>query len=248
MSINIIRGIKKVLGIYHPPAGNEEILDCSSFELSLMEKVSPHTMTSKARCISLMRAVDYLLKYQIEGDFVECGVWKGGSVMIMAEKLLAAGKTNRNIYLYDTFEGMSEPTDNDKSFDGKAAAEQLQEAKKEVQHSVWCYSTLEEVRNNVLSTGYPESRIHFVKGKVEDTIPTTLPGKIALLRLDTDWYESTKHELEHLFPLLVPGGIIIIDDYGHWEGCRRAVDEYFEKQGIRIFLSRIDYTGRIGVR
>jgi len=195
-----------------------------------------------------MRAVDYVSKYQIPGDFVECGVWKGGSSMIMAEKLKSMGQTKTQLYLYDTYEGMSEPTLMDKSIDGRSADEQLAAANKDEATSVWCYSTLEEVEQNVLSTGYPAANLHFVKGKVEDTIPQTMPDKIALLRLDTDWYESTKHELIHLFPRLVVGGILIIDDYGHWEGCRKAVDEYFAEHKTQIFLSRIDYTGRIAVK
>jgi len=75
-----------------------------------------------------------------------------------------------------------------------------------------------------------------------------MPGKIALLRLDTDWYESTAHELKHLYPLLVPGGVIIIDDYGHWEGARKAVDEYITAEKLPLLLNRIDYTGRIGIK
>ena len=96
-------------------------------------------------------------------------------------------------------------------------------------------------------TGYPDHRCHFVVGKVEETLVDSRPKQIALLRLDTDWYESTRCELEYLFPLLSPGGVLIIDDYGHWEGCRRAVDEYFQKNRITMLLNRIDYTGRIGV-
>lgn len=246
--INFRRGIKKLLGIYKPSETLENTSDFSTEEMALMQKVASFTMTGPARCVSLMRAVGYLLEHDIKGDFVECGVWKGGSVMIMAEKLMAASRTGVNIYLYDTFEGMSEPTDLDKSFDGKSAEAQLAGSDINNKHSVWCYSTLEEVRQNVLSTGYPADKFRFVQGKVEDTIPHTMPEQIALLRLDTDWYESTKHELEHLFPRLVPGGILIIDDYGHWEGCRKATDEYLVENGIQIFLSRIDYTGRIGVK
>jgi hypothetical protein len=114
--------------------------------------------------------------------------------------------------------------------------------------SVWCFSSIEEVKNNIATLNYPTEKVYFVKGKVEDTIPTTIPQKIAVLRLDTDWYESTKHELEHLFPLLVSGGVLIIDDYGHWEGARKAVDEYIEKNNLNILLNRIDYTGRIAIK
>ncbi len=246
--INLWRGIRKLTGTYRSLEDSAESADFSDMERAVLRKVAPYTMTSAARGVALIRAVEYLEKQKIAGDFVECGVWKGGSVMTMAECLIAAGSIDRDIYLYDTFEGMSEPTEEDKSWDGRTAARQLADAPKEDIHSVWCYSTLEEVRQNVNSTGYPNERLHFVEGKVEETIPAVMPDKIALLRLDTDWYESTRHELIHLFPRLVEGGILIIDDYGHWEGCRKAVDEYFESTGTRIFLSRIDYTRRIAVK
>jgi O-methyltransferase len=98
------------------------------------------------------------------------------------------------------------------------------------------------------STGYDKQKVHFHQGKVELTIPAAAPDQIALLRLDTDWYESTRHELEHLYPRLSPGGILIIDDYGHWSGARKATDEYIEKYAPSLFLARIDYTGRIAVK
>ena len=82
---------------------------------------------------------------------------------------------------------------------------------------------------------------------MEDTIPKKAPQMISLLRLDTDWYESTRHELIHLFPRIAPFGVIIIDDYGHWQGVREAVDEYIRENNIKILLNRVDYTGRIGV-
>jgi len=107
---------------------------------------------------------------------------------------------------------------------------------------------LDEVKKNVYGTGYPQDKIHFVKGKVEDTIPGTMPNQIALLRLDTDWYQSTMHELTHLFPLLQAKGVLIIDDYGHWQGAGKAVDEYFADKQISILLNRIDYSGRIAIK
>jgi hypothetical protein len=90
--------------------------------------------------------------------------------------------------------------------------------------------------------------VNLVKGPVESTIPATIPDQLAILRLDTDWYESTKHELDHLYPRLVSGGILIIDDYGHWQGARQAVDEYFARQNLKPLLSRIDYTCRIMIK
>ena len=96
--------------------------------------------------------------------------------------------------------------------------------------------------------GYPAERIHFVQGKVEETIPRVLPERIALLRLDTDWYESTRHELIHLYPKLCAGGVLVLDDYGHWQGSRKAVDEWMAQTGTRMLLNRVDYTGRIAVK
>ncbi len=104
------------------------------------------------------------------------------------------------------------------------------------------------VRETIDSAGYPSERVHFVRGQVEDTVPEQAPERIALLRLDTDWYESTRHELLHLYPRLASGGVLIVDDYGHWDGCRRAVDEYFSTEAEPVLLSRIDYTGRLAVK
>ncbi len=109
-------------------------------------------------------------------------------------------------------------------------------------------SGIEAVRSALLTSDYPEDRLHFVQGPVEETLPDAAPPELALLRLDTDWYESTLHELEHLYPRLAPGGILIIDDYGHWEGCRRAVEEYFARNPPMPLLQRIDYTGRLAVK
>lgn len=216
--------------------------DFSDREIEIIKDVSQYTMTGSVRIVSLIRALDYLHKNKIEGAIVECGVWKGGSVMA-AMKASKNNNEEREVYLYDTFEGMSEPTAFDKSMKGIAASEIL--ANDEFQK---CISKLEEVENNVFSITYPKEKIHFVKGKVEDTIPGIIPEKIALLRLDTDWYESTRHELEHLFPKLVNGGILIIDDYGHWNGCKKAVDEYFDKCDNPYYLNRVDYTCRLIVK
>jgi len=211
-------------------------------------KVKPYTMTSAERISSLCAAVQYIVNNNIKGDIVECGVWKGGSTMAAIDTLIKAGVTDRHIYLYDTFEGMSEPSAHDKDFAGTPAKDQLSNSDRDDQASVWCVSALEEVEENIGSLKYPSQMVHFIKGKVEETIPATTPSAIALLRLDTDWYESTAHELKHLYPLLVPGGVIIIDDYGHWEGARKAVDEYIKENKLPLLLNRIDYTGRIGVK
>ncbi|MGV3766110.1 MAG: TylF/MycF/NovP-related O-methyltransferase [Chitinophagaceae bacterium] len=211
--------------------------------------VKSKTMTSPERLVTLSRAIDHIELARIEGDIVECGVWKGGSMMLVARKLLEYKNSTRQLFLFDTYEGMSEPGSADVSAVDHSKAEDLLKKEDRLNgDNVWCYSPVDEVKANLTQTGYPLSSIHFIKGKVEETLPHPEIRRIALLRLDTDWYESTKHELETLYDLLVPGGILIIDDYGHWSGARKAVDEFFAERGIHIFLNRIDYTGRIAIK
>jgi hypothetical protein len=204
-------------------------------------------MTSVERLKSLIDAVNYVSTNGIEGDFVECGTWKGGSVMCMQKKLIELNQADRKFWVFDTYEGMPEPDDLDKNFKQTSAQQLMNEEEKE-KSLTWAYSNYEETTGNILSTGYPKEKINFVKGLVENTIPQTPIDKIAILRLDTDWYSSTKFELEHLYPKLVKGGVLIIDDYGHWEGCKKAVDEYFTNNNIPIFMMRIDYTGRLIIK
>jgi O-methyltransferase len=215
--------------------------------IGLWNYVRPYTMTSKERIFALREAVEYVVRHNIPGDIVECGVWKGGSMMAVARTLTDRGVSDRKLHLFDTFEGMPEPTDADRSFRHDAAKDLLRESDRETA-LVWAYSPLDEVKRNLRDTGYPEANIAFVQGKVEVTLPAAAPDRIALLRLDTDWYESTRHELVHLYPRLSVGGVLIIDDYGHWEGARRAVDEFLADNRRKILLNRIDYTGRIAVK
>jgi hypothetical protein len=207
----------------------------------------PYTMSRVQRMYALYQSVNYIIKNKIPGDFVECGVWKGGNPMMIAQLLQASHTTDRKIFLYDTFEGMSEPTAADKNYKGKDAQEMLDATDRAKSDSVWCYSPLEEVQENMKQTGYPNDRIVFVKGKVEETLPGVVPAKIALLRLDTDWYESTYHELTHLFPLLSKNGVLIIDDYGYWEGCRKATDQFLKENQLDLLLQRVDSTGRLAL-
>jgi len=222
----------------------DPIRDLSEEQKKIIWKAKPYTMTSLERMAALVNAVYYVVQNRIPGDIAECGVWRGGSMMVVAKALLANGDRSRSLYLYDTFEGMSAPTSADLSAEGTAAQTLLDQAPREA--AIWCCATLDEVRANLLSTGYPAEKIQLIKGKVEDTIPKTLPSALSLLRLDTDWYESTKHELLHLYPLLHRQGILIIDDYGDWQGARKAVDEYFLNS--KVFLHRIDRTGRMVVK
>ncbi len=222
-----------------PGATAREIeLICGAEELS---------MTSPERMLALIRATRYVAEHSIKGDIVECGVWRGGSMAVAARTLIDCDSNQRTLWMYDTFEGMSPPTEDDVDYLGRSADELLKTEDPADEQSVWCRAPLDGVRTVMAETGYDSGLIRFEKGKVEETLPQTRPKRIALLRLDTDWYESTRCEMEYLFPLLVPGGVLIIDDYGHWEGCRRAVDEYLASHGITMLLNRIDYTGRIGV-
>lgn len=173
----------------------------------------------------------------------------GGSSMAAACTLLAKGDRQRRIWLYDTFEGMVCPSAADVCFDGESASELWAGFRRQDGSSGWWNAPLEQVRANLLSTGYPPEGFVFVEGKVEDTLSDRVPERVALLRLDTDWYESTRCELEHLFPRLVQGGVLILDDYGWWSGSRRAADEYFRREGIRILVNRIDSCGaRLGIK
>jgi hypothetical protein len=214
-----------------------DLVDMEKDFLRLYEHCKPFTMTSIERMYSVFKSVEYICKANIPGDFVECGVWKGGSSMMAAASLMHFDK-KRELYLYDTFEGMPEADSMDVSYQGKKGGDYEGEM----------IGTWDEVIQNIQETGYDLKYLNMIKGIVEDTIPGKTPFRIALLRLDTDWYRSTLHELTHLFPLLSKGGVLIIDDYGHWEGARKATDEYFESIGIVPFLSRIDYTGRIYVK
>lgn len=223
--------------------------DFENIHSSIIDKVRPYTMTSPERLYGLIESVQYLIKNNINGAFVECGVWKGGSMMAIAETLLALGVNDRELYLYDTFEGMTAPTEADVDQLNRDAASQLkQDASKKAESVVWAYSGLEEVKQNIARTGYPSDKIHFIQGDILKTIPAQMPGKTALLRLDTDWYESTKHEMEHLYPQLVSKGILIIDDYGFWKGSKKAVDEYLQLHQIPLMLHRMDETGRSAVK
>jgi O-methyltransferase len=223
-------------------------VDLDATAAATVRAVRPYTMTSAERLFALIQAVRYVSSASIPGDIVECGVWRGGSMMAAARTLLECGDAARDLHLFDTFEGMSAPTEHDVAVDGQPASALLRSQDKRDPDSAWCYATLEDVQAAMFRTGYGSERIHFVKGKVEDTIPQHAPSRIAILRLDTDWYESTRHELEHLYPRLAPGGVLIVDDYGHWAGCQKAVDDYLKAHDIRVMLTRVDYTGRVAIK
>ena len=212
---------------------------------AVMKAVKPWTMTSYDRLFALVVAVRYVAANQIPGTVVECGVWRGGSMQAVARTLVELDAADRDLHLFDTFEGMPEPTERDRRADGALAAEVLARSSKAGVY--WAIAGLDDVRAGMAETGYPGERIHFHPGRVEDTIPAEAPEQIAILRLDTDWYESTRHELEHLYDRVPSGGVLLLDDYGFWLGARQAVDEFLERTGERLLLLPMA-SGRIAVK
>jgi O-methyltransferase len=211
-------------------------------------RVRRHTMTSPARLDALISAVAHVASSRTPGALVECGVWRGGSMMATALTLLRLGDTQRDLYLFDTYSGMTAPTaeDVDSAYDGFSLSRKWQRRHREDRN--WLGVPEDRVREAMASTGYPPERVHLVEGPVEETLPAAAPREISLLRLDTDWYASTRHEMEQLYPRLVAGGVLVLDDYGHYPGARRAVDEYLAAHGEHLLLQRVDYTGRVGVK
>lgn len=244
----LVRPAIRALGFdivrYRPPSGAASLPpDVSADDRAILERIVGYTMTGIERQLALIQAVRYLVRGGIAGCFVECGVWRGGSSMAAALAFAQENTTDRHLYLFDTFGGMTPPTAADRSVDDIPAREHLDEAGSEY------IAGIEEVRRNMASTGYPPDHVHLVQGPVERTLPARAPaGSIALLRLDTDWYVSTRHELVHLFPRLAEGGILIVDDYGHWSGARKALDEYLAGEPRPYYVHRIDYTGRLLVK
>lgn len=224
-------------------------VEATTEDAALIAALRPYTMTSAERLWSLLNAVRYVVAEGIPGDFAECGVWRGGSIMAMAQELGRLGVQDRQIWLYDTFAGMTEPTTNDiEAGTGVTASQMLAETQVGDGNNVWCVASLDDVRTNVLGTGYPADRFRFIEGDVAQTLRTSVPDQVSLLRLDTDWYESTRIGLEVLYPRLAVGGVCILDDYGHWQGARKAVDEYFATLGRRPYMHPIDYSGRVFIK
>ena len=218
--------------------------------MPILKQVRQFTMVSDLRLLNNLAAVDHVVRNSIAGAIVECGVWRGGSAMAMALRLAQLNDTKRKIWLFDTFSGMPRPGEFDTKDGKQKALSTFEKLAVSDDASDWCYADEQDVRKNMFSTDINRENVVFVKGKVEDTIPKSCPEKISLLRLDTDWYLSTKHCLENLFPRLSKGGILIIDDYGSWDGAKRAVDEYFDyhQDFQRPTLFKIDNAGHFLVK
>jgi O-methyltransferase len=222
-----------------------EIDDADFFKIVTM--AHGHTLTGIPAQWALYKAIEYIVRNEIPGDIVECGVWNGGSVLIAACALLHFGDTSRRIYLYDTFEGVPRPEKIDIDCRGSSALTKWVYMR--IRGKLWGFGgTVDVVKDVIALSNYPTDNFIFVKGMVEDTIPSQLPETISLLRLDTDLYKSTYHELVHCYPLISSGGVMIIDDYGYYLGCRQATDKYISENKLRLFLARLDGSGHITVK
>ncbi len=225
-----------------------KLRDYDAEATAIMLEVQPFTLLGPEKLFSLIEAVRHVVRHGVEGDVVECGVFRGGAIMAAALTLQSLGVSDRRLHLYDTFSGMTRPTQEDVGLvDEPDALRDFERLQTGPDSSDWVCASLEEVRRNVARVAYPSERFVFVPGRVEDTLPAHAPERISILRLDTDWYASTRHEMEHLFPRLTRGGILIVDDYFNWAGNRRAVDEYLEREDIPLFLTKVARSA-VGVR
>ena len=206
-----------------------QIVEATPYDLETISISSKFSMQSQERIWSIIQSTKYIVDNDIKGSFVECGVYKGGTAIAIARTLASMGVKDRQIWLFDTYQGMTNPTDFDSHSGSQTlAADLLLATPIGDGENIWASASLKSVQEAVRSVEYPFSLFEFVVGDVLETLIRNIPSEIAYLRLDTDWYESTKFELQRLYPRVVDQGVITIDDYGHWNGAKKAVDEYLE--------------------
>ena len=247
----IFRSFGLEISKYHPPQpavqpSEEFPIDFESQYVDIIKKVKPYTMTSSERLYQLIYCVKYLVENRIAGDFVECGVWRGGSILTMIETLKMLDVRDRKLQLFDTFSS-------DDIFATKTAItedEPFQGSLEEIKESsgIDFSVNLDDVKRVMKNTNYPTENVVFNVGRVEDTIPEARVDSIALLRLDTDWYDSTKLQLEEFYDKVVPNGVVIFDDYGFWKGHKKAADEFLAKNNIKPLLLRNDSSCRLFIK
>ena len=228
---------------------NQKIIELKNDDAKLISVVSKYSMTPKIRIYNLLQALRHIKQKNIDGDFVECGVWKGGNIILFKKFLENELKnSNKKIFAYDTYEGMNQPSEEDYNLTSKVSAKILLKKEKNKDSNIWGISKIEDVKKNISENVKNLDNINFIKGEVEQTLNSekNLPLKISILRLDTDWYLSTKKELEVLYDRVSSGGIIIIDDYGHWNGSKKAVDEFFSNK--YVWMHYVDYACRLIIK
>jgi O-methyltransferase len=221
------------------------IQEISNYENELINKCKKYSMTPKLRMWALIQSFHHIVNKKIEGEFVECGIWKGGNIILLLN-LLEKFNIKRKVYGFDTFEGMSEPSSVDIKYN-QMIAKDIQ-LKNFINQTKWNYSSIEDVKKNIKNNTANYNQSVLIKGKVENTLldEKNIPNKISILRLDTDFYESTKIELDVLYKRLSIGGVLIIDDYGNWLGAKKAVDEFFNNK--KTWLHYIDRTCRLLIK
>jgi len=204
--------------------------------------VSQYSMTTAGRIDCLFDSLEHIRTNNIPGDYVECGVWKGGNILGIMSYLEVYRNTQNKIWLFDTFAGMTAPEPVDVDYENISAMDTMKWVAANDPIN-WCEVNISEVQKNLSGSNYPRDKVNFIVGDVCETLQLSrnIPEQISLLRLDTDWYASTKMELEMLWPRLSPGGVLIVDDYGHWKGCKQATDEFFAPLDYKMQV--IDYTG-----
>jgi O-methyltransferase len=196
--------------------------------MRLVYRVRGYTAVFVPRLVALYKLSEEINLRSLPGDIVECGVYNGGSAAIMASHC-ETSPVDRNVWLFDSFEGLPKPTDKD----GDEAPA----------YEGWCHGDLSKVKKVLRKLRIPESRVHIIKGWFQDTFPSVRIGDIAILHIDADWYESVKLCLEKFYDSVQPGGYIVLDDYGDWEGCRIATDEFLKQHSLDVKLIQVDYTG-----
>ena len=248
---NSIRSLFKSFGYSLSKIEQTMAVELDEFDVKLIKFVleKKYSMASVPRLINTVKSCRYVVENEIAGDFVECGVWRGGNG-ILAKKLFEKMGSDKNVWMFDTFPGMTKPTSVDVRAGTKISAQNQFAESQKGDYTDWCYASLNEVKQNCSDSSLDVRAFRFVEGDICKTLllPDNVPNKIIILRLDTDWYESTKIELEVLYPRLNNSGVLIIDDYGHWEGARKAVDEYFSSATYKPLFNVIDYTGRSAIK
>jgi O-methyltransferase len=218
---------------YRDPSAFPDLRD--DFFWKVVEKYKPYSLLGVARFWNIYESMQHIARAKIPGDVIECGVFLGGAIAAAIDMASALGVTQKTFWLSDTFEGFTKPA-SEKKISGEIV-------------SFGRHPNFRHIVEKTLSLAdRGQNKIELLPGAVEDTLPNWSGGPLALVRLDTDYYESTRVELEALYPKLSNGGVLIVDDYGEFDGVRRAVDEYFTVPGRVCAFSRVDYSCRTGVK
>lgn len=196
-------------------------------EKRLTNLVLPDTLIGPERVHNLYVLAKRIEIENIPGDVIECGVCNGGTAALLAS-FATRSRLDRTTWLLDSFEGMPPTT----AEDGEAANAHIG---KEV-------GDIERVKRALARVGADMSRVRIVPGWFQDTFPSVSASQIALLNIDADWYASVKLCLETFYDRVATGGFVSLDDYGHWPGCRKAVDEFFQARELPYKLQQVDYT------